>query len=226
MLLGGVICTQKRALTLQDALATVRRRFNLSREMRWTKVSKQYFDAYKAWVDVFFDDPYTRFYLLAVDKSELDWQSFIPSITQKPTRDDKLASVFYQFLLISFGPLRDTKRWWMYPDSGFFSKDKVLDRVEFLFNYTYKKAFGPKTSRIIRMARAQDSKNENLIQLADVLLGAISCNVTGLVPASTARGPLVEYCCNKCRATPTTERGLEKVSVHAWKHPDKFTYPR
>jgi hypothetical protein len=65
--------------------------------------------------------------------------------------------MFYQFLLVTFGPLRDTKRWWVYPDSGLFSREAVLTRVEFLFNLTYKQAFGPKSSRIIRLARSCDS---------------------------------------------------------------------
>src|SRR5204862_5361581 len=46
-------------------------------------------------------------------------------------------SVFYQFLLVSFGRLGDKKRWWVYPEAGFFSKDIVLDRVEFLLNRSY-----------------------------------------------------------------------------------------
>jgi hypothetical protein len=70
------------------------------------------------------------------------------------------------------------------------------------------------SSRIIRMARAQDSKNEDLIQLAHVLLGAISCDVTGYVPVSPARKALTEHCRDRRRSTTYTERGLTKVSIH------------
>ncbi len=139
---------------------------------------------------------------------------------------DKLASVFYQFLLVSFGSLGDTKRWWVYPDAGFFSKDTVLDRVEFLFNRTYKKAFGPKTSRIIRIARAQDSKSNDLIQLVDVLLGAIGYIVCGKTPDSPARAALLQHCRERFDATPITIRGLDRLSVKEWQDPDHFVYPK
>jgi len=224
LLLGGVICTQQRRKALQQALNKVRESFGLMREMRWAKVSSRYLDAYKTWVDVFFDDPYARFLLLKVDRKDPEWRTFSPRAARKPTLDDQLAFVFYQFLLLSFYPLRDTKRWWVYPDSGFFSKDKVLNRVEFLFNRTYKSAFGPKTSRVIRLTRTRDSKSEDLIQLVDVLLGAISCDVTGNFPTGTARAALVEHCHNRWKGKPITQRGFEKILVKTWQRPDKFTY--
>jgi hypothetical protein len=226
LLLGGVICTEQRRAILESALRKVRSEATLTHEMRWAKVSKKYLDAYKAWIDVFFDDPYPRFSLLRVNLSDPLWQSFRPRFDRRSTKDDKLASVFYQFLLVSFGPLRDTKRWWVYPDAGFFSRDTMLDRVEFLFNRTYKKAFGPKTSRIIRMARAQDSKSEDLIQLADVLLGAIGCDVSGRHPESPARAALVHHCRERLDAAPFTKRGLARLSVRDWQIPDQFAYPK
>jgi hypothetical protein len=135
-------------------------------------------------------------------------------------------SVFYQFLLVSFGPLRDTKRWSVYHDAGFFRKDTVLDRVEFLFNRTYKKAFGPKTSRIIRIARARDSRSEDLIQLADVLLGAIGYYVSGMTPKSPARAALVDHCRERLDPVPITKRGLTRLSRSDWQAPDQFAYRR
>ncbi|MEZ5590996.1 MAG: hypothetical protein R3F53_09955 [Gammaproteobacteria bacterium] len=226
LLLGGVICTEQRRAILENALRRVRSEAKLTHEMRWTKISKKYLDAYRAWIDVFFDDPYPRFSLLRVNLSGPLWQSFCPRSDRKSTKDDKLASVFYQFLLVSFGPLRDTKRWSVYPDAGFFSKDTVLDRVEFLFNRTYKKALGSKTSRIIRMARAQDSKSEDLIQLADILLGAVGCNISGKIPESPPRAELVHYCHERFKAEPTTKRGLDRLSVRDWQIPDQFAYLR
>jgi hypothetical protein len=85
--------------------------------------------------------------------------------------DDPLVSAYYQFLLTTFGSLNDTQRSWMFPDAGYFSKDNVLQNVEFLFNRIYKKTFWPKSNRIIRLTTALDSKKNDLIQLADVLLG-------------------------------------------------------
>lgn len=90
LLLGGVICTAQRRAILESALMKVRSEANLTREMRWAKVSKKYLDAYKAWIDVFFNDPYSRFSLLQLNLSDQQWQSFRPKFNRKPTKDDKL----------------------------------------------------------------------------------------------------------------------------------------
>lgn len=190
--------------------------------MRWAKVSTGYLDAYKAWMDVFFNDPYARFSLHNTNLSGHKWKTFRPNQGSRPSRDDKLSSAFYQFLLVTFGPLRDTKRWWVYPDAGFFSKDEVLQRVEFLFNRTYKKAFGPKTSRIIRFAQSRNSKSQDIIQLADLLLGASACDTLGPMPSSKAKRSLVEHWQQRLERIPKTTKGIDRFSQYLWVPPDEF----
>ena len=224
LLLGGIICTNKGRDRLHRELQKVRSRFDLTKEMRWTRVSRRFLEAYKSWVDVFFEDAFARYSMLIVNVSEPAWTNFCPVKNKRPSKDDKLASVFYQFLLCSFGPLRDMKRWWVYPDAGFFSKDTVLDRIEFLFNRTYKRAFGAKTSRIIRLARARDSKKEDLVQLSDVLLGAVGCHILGSTIESGPRSCLIEYCKERMGSESKTRRGLDKVKWVTWVEPDKFCY--
>ena len=130
--------------------------------------------------------------------------------------------VQYQFLLVTFGALRDSQRWWVYPDSGFFSRDQILERVEFLFNRTYKKAFGPKTSRIIRLARALDSKHADLIQLADLLLGCSACAEYAYTPQSSPRRALLMHFQDRLNTTKVTQRGMPKCVVRAWITPEHF----
>jgi hypothetical protein len=224
LLLGGIVCTDGGRKRIQNALTQVRNQFSLAHEMRWAKVSNAYLNAYKAWVNVFFADPFARFTLLSVNLSGNEWARFRPRQERRTARDDKLASLFYQFLLVTFGPLRDTKRWWVYPDAGFFSNDGVLNRVEFLLNRTYKRAFGAKTSRIIRFARAKDSRSSDIIQLSDVLLGATSCTELRTIPTSPGRRSLVEYCSSERGATPRTQRGLDKLVYKSWASPRQFCY--
>ncbi len=226
LVLGGVVCTDKGRERIRNALSNVRENLSLSHEMRWTKVSKAYLDAYKAWMDVFFNDPYARFSLHSTHLSGSKWNTFRPNRRKRPRRDDKRSSAFYQFLLVTFGPLRDTKRWWVYPDAGFFCQDEVLQQVEFLFNRTYKKAFGPKTSRIIRFARSTDSKSQDLIQLADLLLGASACSTLGPMPSSEAKRSLVEHWQQGLQKIPQTKKGLDRFSQYLWLPPDEFSYER
>lgn len=221
---GGVVCTQTGRDRLLSSLSRVRERFDLSHEMKWGKVSACYLDAYKAWTNVFFDDPFSRFSILWVDQSSRDWSLFRPRHDRRASRDDRLASMFYQFLVVTFGPLRDSKRWWVYPDSGLFSRDAVLERVEFLFNRTYKQAFGSKSSRIIRLARSLDSGRTDLIQLADVLLGVFSFRTFRSTPESHPRADLVSHCLARLDREPTTRRGMDRLALHEWLSPDRFQY--
>jgi hypothetical protein len=141
------------------------------------------------------------------------------------SHDEPLASVYYQFLLTTFGCLHDTRRWWVFPDAGYFSKDKVLERVEFLFNRTYKKAFGPKISRIIRLARALDSKRSDLVQLADILLACCANSQFSLTPESSPKQALLEHFKNRGKSCSVTQKGLPKVTVHSWVPPKRLQYP-
>ena len=222
--LGGVICTDNGRSRLLSKLADVRSKYALGREMKWTRISQAYFDAYRSWVDVFLGDPFARYSLFQIDRSGTEWRSFQPRPGRRPTRDDQLASAYYQFLLVTFGPLHDTKRWWVYPDEGLFSKDSVFERVEFLFNRTYKRAFGAKSSRTIRLVRPSDSSAADLIQLADVLLGVFTCKVLDVRPKSPAKARLVTHCGAVIDESPTTQRGLPRLSVSRWVPADQFSY--
>jgi hypothetical protein len=223
--IGGVICTNRGQERLLGSIVKLRTDYSsLTYEVGWKKVSIRYLEAYKGWLDVFFSDPHARYSLLSVNRSSADWHTFRAQLGGASNHDKALASVYYQFLLNAFGRLHDTQRWWVYPDAGYFSRDKVLGQVEFLFNRTCKKAFGPKSSRVIRLARALDSKQSELVQLADLLLGCAACKQYAYTPESNARRLLLEHLIAKFSSTPSTQRGLPKLSAHYWVPPDKFLY--
>ena len=220
--IGGVVCTNNGRHRLLSRFKNLRRRYGLDGEIGWKNISNYYLDAYKASVDVFFDDRHARYSLLSVNRTSPDWRAFREKLRKTPNHDGLLTSIYYQFLLTTFGPLRDTKRWEVFPDAGYFSRDKVLDRVEFLFNRTYKKAFGPKSTRTIRLARALDSKDNDLVQLADLLLGCSACSPYACTPESRPREALLMHFRARRDQTRTTQRSLPKLSTHHWVPPDRF----
>src|SRR5262249_1055112 len=87
---------------------------------------------------------------------------------------------------------------------------------------TYKKAFGPKSSRVIRSARSLDSGRTDLIQLTDVLLGAVTFLTSNGTPASLAKVELVEHCRTAFEMSNNTTRGMRRLSHHAWVPPEQF----
>ena len=225
LMLGGVVCTANRGEKLVNNLSQVRTAFNLTEEMHWRKVSNRYLSAYKAWVDVFLKDDLARFSLFVIDMSGSAWNNFNPRPNRTANQDERLASAYYQFLLVSFGGIFDTVSWGVYPDKGFFSRDTVVDRVGFLLNRTYKKALGPKTPRIIRRIGAYDSKRVELIQLADVLLASLSYSVissSGLT--SAAKLALVEHCMTNIKQNPKDKYGRDRLVVKHWVLPEDFRY--
>jgi hypothetical protein len=219
---GGLVCTDKGRDRLLAKLTLLRDAISFTGEIGWKNVSTFYLDIYKAWLNVFFDDPHARYSLLSVNQTSQDWQTFRRRLHRANSHDDPLASAYYQFLLVTFGSLHDSQRWWVFPDSGYFSRDRVLDHVEFLFNRTYKKAFGPKSSRVIRLARALNSKHADLIQLADLLLGCSACAEYAYTPQSSSKHMLLMHFQNRANITNVTKRGRRKISVSAWIVPDRF----
>jgi hypothetical protein len=223
--IGGVICTEKGRDRLLAGLTGVRTRHGLTGEAGWKKVSNYYLSAYKEWLDVFFDDPHVRYTMLSVNRSMPEWQAFRAKRRRSANHDELLASIYYQFLLSSFGSLHDSKRWSVYPDAGYFSRDKVLDRIEFLFNRTYKNAFGPKSTRIIRSTCALDSKRSDIVQLADILLGCSACSQYARSPQSKPKGALLAHFHAGCGVTPRTKTGLLKLSTQSWVPPEQLLHP-
>jgi len=222
LILGGVVCTDSGRKRLLASLSDARKCYRLVHEIGWGKVSKSYLDGYKAYLDAFFDDAHARYSVLVVYRLTAERHA---SQTKMHHDDDLLASVYYQFLLSTFGRLSDTKRWRVFPDAGYFSKDKVLKQVEFRLNRTYKKAFGQKTSRIVRLARALDSKRSDLVQLADLMLGCAASVQFGHVPESPARREFIEHFKQRRDSTPVTQRGLTRILVRPWVPREQFKYP-
>ncbi len=101
-----------------------------------------------------------------------------------------------------------------------------MNRVEFLFNRTFKKAFGSKSSRIIRKIRSLDSKQDDLIQMADILLACATNARFGLEPQSPAKSSLLEHYKRRQSSISVTRNKLPKIDIHEWVPPEQFKYPR
>ena len=68
--------------------------------------------------------------------------------------------------------------------------------------------------------KTADSKHNYLIQLTDVLLGALSYHAAGDIPTATARHELFEYIVRAIEKAPTTQKNLDKVTIVNWAPPE------
>jgi hypothetical protein len=223
MLLGGIVCSQARRDRIQKELCRVRKERGMTKELKWTKISKRYLDGYKKWLDCFFDDPHARFSYLVVNRTGDAWKRFCDSPQGASRR--RFSSVFCQFLWDTLKPIGDDVRWTVYHDKGFFRRPTLLKQLEFLINHTSHTALGTRVVRRIRHSEERDSKNCDLIQLTDVILGCLSCALIS-APSSEARKVILGHFRLRLGCVPQTRGGKPKLAQHCWVPPDEYSESR
>jgi hypothetical protein len=223
MLLGGIVCSWARRGRVQKTLDRVRRQHGLTRELKWGKISRRYLGGYKDWLDCFFDDPYARFSCLVVNRNSCEWGRFCRSA--QGTNSKWPSSVFCQFLFDTLKPIGDDVRWTVYHDRGFFRRPDVLEQLEFVVNRSSHRALETRVVRRLRYSEERDSKNCDLIQLVDVILGCLSCALT-VAPSSEARKVILKHFQQRLGCVPQTRSGKRKLALYCWVPPDKYSESR
>jgi len=174
-------------------------------EIKWNKVSMSQIAFYKDVLDFFFDDDDLSFRVLIVpNKSELDYESF------GHTHDTFYYKMYFSMLKAILNPdfghniyidIKDTR-----------SREKVHKLEEVLRNdkYDYSK-------EIIKKVQQVHSHEVELVQLADLLTGAISYVHRGL-NASKAKNELIEYIRHRSRYTllKSTLIKERKFNIFIW----------
>lgn len=194
---GALVGSPRRAEILREALTEVRVKFGLTREMKWTKVSTQMFLAYKAFVDVFFEDPFAYFKILEVIR-DITWKNWAP------TEEQRFFKSYYVFLRRNMSPLCRYEVHLDYKTGRPYS----WRRLYYAINAAAQRDYDVRQKQIHTL-RAKSSKQEDLLQLVDLLLGASVSNAT-----STAKSWLAAYV--KKRAEESTRSGKRKIEREDW----------
>lgn len=144
-------------------------------EMKWSKVSNQKYDAYLDFVNFFFSmryQGYLAFHATTFDNHKWDHRTYNES-----DPDIGLSKLYYQMLLHQF--IRD------YGDvaSLYICLDRrrsstSLDDLHKILNAgaakDYRLDFGP-----VRVLRSKDSKKSDMLQINDIVLGAVAAHKNG-----------------------------------------------
>lgn len=179
-------------------------------EIKWNKVSKSQINFYRDVIDYFFDDDDLSFRVLVVpDKSLLDYQKY------GHTHDTFYYKMYFSMLKVILQPefghniyidIKDTR-----------SREKVHKLENVLRNekYDYNK-------EIIKKVQQVRSHEVELVQLADLLIGAVSYVNRGL-NSSDAKNELIERIRQRTRysllkSTLIKER---KFNIFIWE-PSKY----
>jgi len=214
MVIGGVILTREMEEQFVQTMSLYRMGNNMHAELKWSKVSDQKLREYQSLVDLFFSlNRAIHFKSIVVDTHEIDHRRF-----NKNDKDLGFYKLMYQFLLHSFGRyLQTDDQCIIHLDERTTSYYKLSTLCAILNNGLHKKY--PNLKQPVRNIQATDSKKSDLIQVADVLMGAIGYQMNDAhvrTEAKRSKVVLAEYIARKAgliNLKQDTPFGLKHFSI-------------
>jgi hypothetical protein len=191
MIYGGIITPAKNVPNLEKAIQEWRDKNNFHGEIKWTKVSKAKLSLYAGLVNFFFklaEKHQLHFKAVVFDTTEIDYATY-----HKGDEDLGFYKFYYFFLLHKFGTYAkdDTHLLWIFLDQRSGCESVKLGTLRNVVNAGIRKKYGRKAD-VVRRVEARVSHECSLMQLADVLMGAVGyhCNdlheKPGASPSKTA----------------------------------------
>ncbi len=180
MSLGAIWCDKSKIKRIAEQIRALKTVHGLSRqfEIKWTKVSPAKLAFYEALIDLFFDSPELHFRGVVVpDKTLLNHVQF------GQDHDGFYYKMFFTLLKVIFEPNQQYAIYLDIKDTQ--SQDMVKGLHDCLCNSQYD--FNRETIQKIQQIRSHESE---LIQLADLLIGALSHLHRG-VQTSAAKQALI-----------------------------------
>ena len=134
----------------------------IAAEFKWTKVSQTKLPAYQAWVNCLLNNTDVDFRCIVIDTHLLDHQTF-----NKGDRELGFYKFYYQ--LVSRN-MQAESLYSLYTDDRTNRKNNRLEVLRIVSNRYWKKKSGVEP---LRAVEPRSSHDEDLLQLTDVILGAI-----------------------------------------------------
>lgn len=163
MVLGAIWCPKDLSQSIFERIRDIKQRHELSEhfEIKWTKVSPGKIKFYLDLIDYFFDDDDLHFRALIAHKSELNHELY------DQTHDDWYYKMYFDMLKVIFNP---TSRYRIYLD---IKDTRGAKKVEKLHDVLCNNIWDF-SRQIIQKVQLVRSHEVELIQLTDLLIGAIS----------------------------------------------------
>lgn len=213
MVLGGIWCAKDEARKIAVRIREIKEKNGIGkyREIKWTKVSGSKLDFYLSLIDYFFDDDDLNFRCLVVpDKEKLDHESFSQS------HDQWYYKIYFDMLKIIFEP---KNKYGIYLDiKDTRGGDNVKKLHEILCNNMYD--FDRKIIEQIQIIRSHEVE---IMQLTDLLIGAVSYITRGL-ETSEAKKKIIKRIKERTgfALTKSTLYRENKFNIFIWKASQKI----
>lgn len=163
MVLGAIKCDKLYKKAIINEIRSIKEKYNMNKfcEVKWTKVSPDKLDMYKELVNYFFNNSKLSFRAVVVDKTCLNHEQY------NQTHDEFYYKVYYQLLCRIIVPNEENYIYLDIKDTKGARKIRKLGEV--LANGIY-----DFDMKCIKNVQNINSKESELLQLADILIGAIS----------------------------------------------------
>jgi len=219
MVLGGIMIRASEVGAFDRIMAQWRHDHQMHAELKWTKVTNQKYEDYRSVVDLFFDLARKRkmlFKCVVLEAARIDYKTY-----HQNDKELGFYKFFYQLLLHSFG--RHLARPGRQPAKAiiFFDERNTsysLSDFHEILNRGIRKQYRVKQD-LIRAVEVAKSHDHNLMQVADILMGAVGfhCNDWHLRPESRqSKKDLANYIAGLLRLPSLksqTPRTLEHFSI-------------
>lgn len=162
MVLGGIICEKNNRKVIKRDILNIKSKYEVPNkaEIKWNKVSPSKLEYYKELVNYFFRNNDLRFRAVIIDKTQLNHKLF------NQTHDDWYYKMYY-YLLINLVESKNEN--YIYLD---IKDTKSASKVEGLKKYLSFKLMDHECD-VIRNIQSINSEESVIMQLADLLIGAI-----------------------------------------------------
>lgn len=166
MVIGGVWCSKNKVKVISDKIKNLKRIHGIrsNTEIKWVKVSKNKEEFYKKLIELFFEEDINFRCIVITDKSKLRHKDYNQDHN---TFYDKM----YYYMLLNI--IESNEKYNVYVDI----KDSYTNEKCIILNEYISNKYNDKDKEIIQKIQPINSKESQLLQLADILIGAISyCN--------------------------------------------------
>jgi len=212
MVLGGIWCSKTKVYEIVLRIKEIKFKHKLPKtyEIKWTKVSPAKLDFYLDLVDYFFDENSINFRSIVIDKTKLNHNRF------NQTHDDFYYKMYFQLLKLIITPSDEYFIYLDIKDTKSAVKTKKLHDV--LTNNIY-----DFHCKIIKRIQLVHSHEVNLLQLADLLIGAV-CYVNRNLTSSKAKTKIIQRIQERSKysLTKSTLPTEKKFNIFLWNGNDEF----
>ncbi len=164
MVLGTIWCPKNKSKSISQDLHTIKQKHGLNRkiEVKWKKVGLGKIDLYKDFVNYFFDSKDLHFRCWIAEKQGLDHLRFV-----EQDHDVWYYKMYFGLLKIIFSPQDEYFIYLDIKDHWGGKKVKKLHNVICNSMYDFNRS-------IVKNIQIMHSYESELLQLADLLIGAVS----------------------------------------------------